>query len=576
MIVLGINTYHPDASAAILLDGKLVAAVEEERFTRVKHTADFPAHAVRYCLTAVGAQLRDLTYVAVPRNPKARLAKKLLFALRLPRFAAERLRVAGRFRKIDETLARSLDVDVSELRASIHRVEHHRAHLASSFFVSPFERAAVLSLDGLGDFGSGMWGIGEGPHLRVTSNVSFPHSLGLFYTAITQYLGFPKYGDEYKVMGLASYGSPEFLDEFRRIIQLRGKLGYALNLKYFSHHREGTNMSWIEGEPVLGRLFSQYLVKRLGPPREPRADIERRHENLAATLQAQTEELIFGMMRGLAEATGLRSLAYAGGVAYNCVANGKAPDQTPFETYYIQPCAGDGGLALGAAFYVWHQVLGKPREFVMHHAYWGPEFSEQNIRKTLQSRGLRFRHFSVRELTRVVATHIADGKVVGWFQGRMEWGPRALGNRSIVVDPRRPDMKDILNRRVKNRESFRPFAPSVLEERMKEWFEGTHPSPFMLMAYRVRPKKRDLIPATTHVDGTGRLQTVTRSTNPLYWALIHEFEKITGVPALLNTSFNENEPIVNTPDEAVDCFLRTQMDVLAIGPFVAERPSEDS
>jgi carbamoyltransferase len=339
-------------------------------------------------------------------------------------------------------------------------------------------------------------------------------------------------------------------------------------------------MSWESGEPVLGPLFSGHLVKRLGQAREPRSAIEARHENLAATLQARAEEVILETMTGLSETTGLNSLAYAGGVAFNCVANGKATEQTPINNYYIQSAAGDAGLAIGAAYYVWHQLLGHPRDFVMDHSYWGPAFGEPEIRQALESHGLSFSRFEPEQLTEKVAKHVSDGEVVGWFQGRTEWGPRALGNRSIVADPRRTDMRDILNKRIKLREPFRPFAPSVLEERMGEWYEGTHPSPFMLMAYRVRPEKRDLIPAPTHVDGTGRLQTVNRSTNPLYWGLIHEFEKLTGVPVVLNTSFNENEPVVNTPDEAIKCFLRTQMDTLAIGPFVTEKaqartPSND-
>jgi len=577
MIVLGINAYHGDASAAILVDGELVAAVEEERFTRVKHTAGFPAHAVRYCLQAAGVTIQEVDHIAIPRNPRARLVQKLLYAVKLPRFALERVRVLGRFGRIKEALAQALEVDPKAIKATFHRVEHHLAHLASSFFVSPFERAGVLSLDGLGDFASGMWGIGEGNRITVWGSVPFPHSVGMYYTAVTQFLGFWKYGDEYKVMGLSAYGEPEFLEEFRQMLQVKDGMGYEMDLRYFRHHTDGPTMTWEAGEPQLGQLFSDEFVRRFGDPHPPRTPVGRREENLAASLQARLEEVVLHQINALYRLVAERTkqptnaLAYAGGVAFNCVANGKIFDATPFEHLYIQPAAGDAGLAIGAAFYVWHQVLGYPRKFVMEHAYWGPEFSDADIRRALERHGLAYRQLDRETLVRETAQRIAQGKVVGWFQGRMEWGPRALGNRSIVVDPRRPEMKDILNKRVKHREPFRPFAPSVLEEYTGEYYQHSYPSPFMLLAYKVRPEKRDEIPAPTHVDGTGRLQTVNKETNPLYWQLIDEFRQLTGVPIVLNTSFNENEPIVCTPDEAIDCFLRTHMDVLAIGSFLVER-----
>jgi carbamoyltransferase len=501
----------------------------------------------------------------------------LLYAVKLPKFALERVRVLGRFGRIKEALAQALEVDPKAIKATFHRVEHHLAHLASSFFVSPFERAAVLSLDGLGDFASGMWGIGEGNRIQVWGGVPFPHSVGMYYTAVTQFLGFWKYGDEYKVMGLSAYGEPEFMDEFRQMLQVNDGMGYKMDLRYFRHHTDGPTMTWEAGEPQLGQLFSDEFVRRFGDPHPPRTPVGRREENLAASLQARLEEVVLHQINALyrlvAERTKqpTKALAYAGGVAFNCVANGKIFDATPFEHLYIQPAAGDAGLAIGAAFYVWHQVLGYPRKFVMEHAYWGPEFSDADIRRALERHGLAYRQLDRETLVRETAQRIAQGKVVGWFQGRMEWGPRALGNRSIVVDPRRPEMKDILNKRVKHREPFRPFAPSVLEEYTGEYYEHSYPSPFMLLAYKVRPEKRSEIPAPTHVDGTGRLQTVSQKTNPLYWQLIDAFRQLTGVPIVLNTSFNENEPIVCTPDEAIDCFLRTHMDVLAIGSFLVER-----
>lgn len=572
MVILGINAYHGDASAALVVDGKLVAAAEEERFNRVKHSAGFPTRAIRYCVQSAGIKPSEIDCAALARDPKARLLRKVLYAVRMPRLAFNRLGVLKRFVSVREELASALGVGSEDLKATFHRVEHHKAHLASSFFVSPFEEAALLSVDGLGDFASTMWGVGGGNDFVVRGAVAFPHSLGIYYTALTQYLGFWKYGDEYKVMGLAAYGEPEYSNCFKEIVQLNGDLGFLLGLDYFIHHKAGPDMTWSEGEPVLGRLYGDGLVKRLGPERKPGDPVEPRHQNIAASLQARLEDAIFTILNRLYEQTKLKHLCLAGGVAFNCVANGQIFKRTPFEKVYIQSAAGDAGLAIGAAYYVWHRVLKKPRSFVMGHAYWGPEFGQETIRRCLAAKDLRYREFFSHEmLCQYTAERIAQGKIVGWFQGRMEWGPRALGNRSILVDPRRAEMKDILNNRVKRREPFRPFAPSILEERVGDYFEETHPSPFMLMTYKVRPEMRKAIPAPTHVDGTGRLQTVSREQNCLYWRLIREFEKITGVPVLLNTSFNENEPVVCKPEEAVECFLRTRMDLLALGDFVVEK-----
>ncbi|MFI5364530.1 MAG: carbamoyltransferase, partial [Candidatus Binatia bacterium] len=451
----------------------------------------------------------------------------------------------------------------------------------SAFLVSPFDEAALFSVDGLGDFASAMWGVGRGNRIAPGGAVVFPHSLGIFYTALTQYLGFPKYGDEYKVMGLASYGTPELLDEFRRIVHAshNGDITFQLGLDYFVHHRQGIEMTWDGGEPAISRLYSDHLVQRLGSARQPEAPVERRHQNLAASLQQRLEEVLLECLRALQRRTGLRRLCLAGGVAFNCVVNGKILADTGFDEVYVQSAAGDAGLAIGAAMYVWHHRRGKPRGFVMEHSYWGPAFADSTVREALRGKrtALERERCVVKriddegELCRFAAAHLADGKIVGWFQGRMEWGPRALGNRSILADPRRPEMRDILNAKIKRREMFRPFAPSIAEEATAQYFEQSYPSPFMLMAYRVRPQQRHVIPATTHVDGTGRLQTVNPRQNARYYALIQEFGRQTGVPVLLNTSFNENEPVVCTPDEAIDCFLRTRMDVLVLGEWVLER-----
>lgn len=578
MNILGINAYHGNASAAIVCDGQLIAAVEEERFNRVKYAAGFPAQAIRYCLKEAGLTLGNIDHVAVPRNPYARLATKLFYALRMPSFARERARVLAKFTGIPEALAQTFDADPRKLAAKFHRVEHHQAHLASSFYCSPFERAALLSADGLGDFASTMWGTGSGSRMNIDGAVAFPHSLGLFYSGVTQYLGFLKFGDEYKVMGLAAYGEPEQMETFREIVQFDAHSngnGFRLGLDYFTHHRTGPEMSWAEADktPVLGKMFSDEMAKHLGPVRAPEAPLEQRHRNLAASLQARLEEVYLGMLKKLAAQTQLKTVCLAGGVAFNCVANGKIFDVTPFEQVYVHPAAGDAGLAVGAALYVWHQELGKPRSFVMDHAYWGPGYAREEIRRAIDSNGIAQKGYCIaelpeKELMTKTAALIADGKILGWFQGRCEWGPRALGNRSIVADPRRPEMKEILNRRIKHREIFRPFAPSILAESTSEYFEKSHPSPFMTLAYSVRADKRDKIPAPTHVDGTGRLQSVTREANPRYHALISAFRDLTGVPVVLNTSFNDNEPIVCRPEEALDCFLRTQMDALVLGDFL--------
>ena len=570
MLILGINAYHGDASAAILRDGELLAAVEEEKFTRVKHEAGFPGRAVRYCLEAAQARPEEIDHVAVPRKRSAHMLNKALWALRLPHLALNRARVWKKVGDVRESLAGCLDVPTSRIDARSHFVEHHVAHAASAFYASPFKEAAVLTLDGLGDFASMLWGTGSDRDLSVKGYTLFPHSLGLYYTAVTQYLGLWKYGDEYKVMGLAAYGEPRYSELFERIVRTAEGPGFSLDLEYFRHHRDGPEFSWEEGEPKIGRLYSESLERSLGPAREPGAAVEKRHQDIAATLQWRVEEVLFDLLNKVYESTRRPNLCYAGGVAFNCVANGKLLDRTPFKDVFIQPAAGDAGLAVGAALYVYHQVLGQPRKFVMEHAYWGPSQTANRLREALDKSGLAYKRLETHELVAETAKKIAEGKVVGWYQGRAEWGPRALGNRSIVVDPRRAEMQDLLNSRVKHRETFRPFAPSILEERAGEWFEKDYPSPFMLMTYNVRPEKREQIPAPTHVDGTGRLQTVGRGENHLYWELINAFDKLTGVPLLLNTSFNENEPIVNTPEEAIGCFARTGMDVLALGPFLVE------
>jgi carbamoyltransferase len=573
MIVLGINAYHGDASAALVVDGQLCAAVEEERFTRLKHDTSFPHQSIHYCLESAGLRPEQIDHFALSRNPKANLGKRFTHALMDRAGRQVAVRRASNLRKIlgaKRTLAEGLGVPASKLRAKAHFIEHHLAHIGSSFFVSPFERAAFLSIDGFGDMVSAMWGTGEGNRLQIAGEVTFPHSLGVFYTAVTQYLGFPKYGDEYKVMGLASYGEPEYLDTFRRILRSDG-LGYELGLEYFRHAVEGASMTWDGGSPELPPLWGPGMERDLGPARSHGA-IGSRHENIASSLQRRLEEVVLDMLRELHHRTRSDALCLAGGVALNCVVNGKIFDETPFREIYIQPAAYDGGTSVGAAYYVWHQVLGRPRSFVMDDAYWGPSFGPARMRSALDSAGIAYEALDERLLIDRAADALAGGKVLGWYQGRMEFGPRALGNRSILTDPRRSEMKDVLNARIKHREPFRPFAPTVLEEATGSYFTKTYPSPFMLMTYPVHPDKIKEIPAPTHVDGTGRLQTVRRDQNPRFYDLIKAFGARTGVPVLLNTSFNENEPICCTPEEAADTFVRTKMDTLVMGDLIAEKP----
>jgi carbamoyltransferase len=427
-------------------------------------------------------------------------------------------------------------------------------------------------MDGFGDFVSTLLAYGKGNKIYPIKRIFFPHSLGLFYLTITQFLGFWNYGDEYKVMGLAAYGKPIYLDKFKKIVKLnKDGAGFQLDTSYFLHISKGATSTWFNQKPVIDRMFSDKFIKEFGEPREPNTEITQRDMDLAASLQALTEEIYFALLNYLYKVTKSQNICLAGGVALNSSANGKIFERTPFKEIFIQPAASDDGGAIGASFYLWNHILNQKRSFIMEHAYWGPKYSEDEIELALKKNNLNYVKLKDEELLPKVAKDIADGKIVGWFQGRMEFGPRALGNRSIVVDPRRKEMKDILNERIKRREWFRPFAPSILEEEVDKWFEINYPEPFMIKTYKWKEEKRHLVPAVVHEDGTGRLQTVSKKTNPRYWQLIKEFQNLTGIPVVLNTSFNENEPIVNKPEEAIDCFLRTKMDVLVLENFYVSR-----
>jgi carbamoyltransferase len=581
MNVLGLNAYHGDVSAALVRDGKLVAAVEEERFRRIKHVTGFPAKAIEACLEMGGISAKEIDLFAVSRRPRAHLWRKALFVLqhRPKRTLADRARNMASINRLSKTVADAVGLDESAVRPRMRYVEHHPAHLASAAFVSPFDDAAVCAIDGFGDFVSTSWGTLSGTSLDVRERVYFPHSLGLMYLALTQYLGFPNYGDEFKVMGLAPYGEPRYVREIESLVMLEPNGRFELDLSYFSHWSEGVEMTWSEGAPALGRVFTPKLEQLLGPARRKDEELTPKHEAIAASLQVAFENAAMNVLNHVYQTTKNPRLCLAGGCAMNSVANGKIRERTPFREIFIQPAAGDNGTALGAAFHAWHEASRAPRTFVMDHGYWGPEFGDTEIVAALCDRAGEIRAAGCAQraweddaaLDAWTADQIAAGRVVGWFQGRMEWGARALGNRSIVADPRRADMRDIINTRIKFRERFRPFAPSVAEEALDAYFVGAVPDPFMLQVYPVRPDKRSVVPAITHVDGSGRLQTVSRQSNPRYWNLIKAFERISGVPMLLNTSFNENEPIVLRPAEALDCFLRTHMDVLVMGRHVVER-----
>ena len=582
--ILGINAFHGDSSACLLRDGEMVAAAEEERFRRSKHWAGLPSESIRYCLDAEGIGLHDVKHVAINQDGSSNLGRKLMYTLS-SRPSISMLFNRWRNKRKRAGVAEQLSAAFpgQAFRGQVHHIDHHVAHLASAFHVSPFHDALVVSVDGFGDFASTAWGLGHGSAIDVKGRVYFPHSLGIFYQAITQFIGFPNYGDEYKVMGLAPYGKPRYLEQMRKIVLLQGDGSFKLNLDCFRHHKENIAHEWEQGTPKFGTLYAQGLVDLLGPERGADEPLSQRHWDMARSAQAMYEEAFFHLLNALHSRYSLDALALAGGCAMNSVANGKVLLKTPFKQLYVQSAAGDAGGAIGAAYAVWHQQH-TARGPAHAHAYWGPEFTDAEIGQLLDKRqaDLLAQGCAVERIDDVgllcgrTAAAIARGEVVGWFQGRMEWGPRALGNRSILGDPRRADMKDILNLKIKRRESFRPFAPSVLQEAVSEWFEQNADVPFMMQVYQIRADKRALIPAVCHVDGSGRLQSVMQHTNPRYHQLIRAFEALSGVPMVLNTSFNENEPVVCQPAEALDCFLRTKMDVLVMGNWMVRRAAVDS
>jgi carbamoyltransferase len=558
--VLGISCHYHDAAACLLQDGEVAAAAQEERFSRVKNDPAFPIRAINYCLQAGGLSVLDIDHIAFYEKPYLKFSRVILSHLRAyPASLASFLEAMPSW--LDERLALPLKFkDELSFEGTPFFVKHHLSHAASAFLASPFEKAAILTVDGVGEWATTACGVGEGRGIRMLKELHFPDSLGLLYTAVTAFLGFEALRGEGKVMGLASYGKPVYLDKLRRMAAVKPDGSFRMDPSYFAFHKDS-------------RMYSRRFVEEFGPERAPGSELTERHHDIAASLQSFTEEVLLAMARHLHEQTRADNLCLAGGVCLNCVANSVVFEKTPFRDVFIQPCAGDGGGALGAAAYVCHSVLGHERKHVMEHAYLGPAYSSKEAERAVLNRGLGFKRLSEAELASHVAGRLSRGEIVGWFQGRMEFGPRALGNRSILADPRRPDMKELLNSKVKKRESFRPYAPAVLEERAAEYFEAKGFSPFMLLAARVREEKRALIPAVTHVDGTARVQAVSAKTNPAFRRLIEEFGRLTGVPMLLNTSFNlNNEPIVCTPLDALDSFQRSRMDCLVLEDLVVDRP----
>ena len=591
MHILGISCYFHDASAALLCDGRLIAAAEEERFSRKKHDYEFPHNAIEFCLKTGGITARDLDHVVFFEKPFIKFERLLLSSMQtFPRshkvFREAMVSWLGDKLWIKHIIQKRLGVAASKIFFN----EHHLSHAASTFFCSPFEEAAILTVDGVGEWATASLGVGKGPEIKLKKEIRFPHSLGLLYSAFTAFLGFEVNEGEYKVMGMAPFGKPRYVDKVQKLIRMNRDGSFELDMDYFSYHYSTEN------------TYNQKFIDLFGSPRDPKANFftsssgypsyfgekpssfesltkENEHyADVAASIQVVTEEALLNLAKSAYRETGLKKLCMAGGVALNSVANGRILRETPFEELYIQPSAGDGGGAIGAALYAYHMILGKPRSFIMEHAYWGEEHGINETERFLTKEGVAYRRIEdKKKLIELIVDRLQEGKVIGWSQGRFEWGPRALGNRSILADPRRADMKDIVNTKIKFREPFRPFAPSVLAEKAERFFalgeaEKHYPARFMLYVVDVKQDKRDIIPAITHVDGTGRLQTVRRDTSPNYYKLIEAFGEATGVPLVLNTSFNlKGEPIVNTPKEAFHTFAQSGMDVLVMGQDIVEK-----
>ncbi len=569
MYILGLSSYAHEAACALIRDGRLVVLFEEERLNREKHTCQYPLNAIEECLQWEGITIKDIDHITFFWQPMREVLGNIGHVIQFFPQSLNLLKVPSSGNELSFfprcQAMRSIGRRIQQHFELSHPpqvtfIEHHLCHAGSTFFVSPFEEAAILTIDGRGESTCTLMAVGQGNKIEKLKEIKVPHSLGHLYAAITDYLGFKAFFDEWKVMGMSAYGKDTLAEDFEPLVALSPGGGYRLNLDYFQFHTHGQK-AWV----------SNRFIKKFGPQRQPGEAYEQRHYDLAYALQRVIEKTGVHLARELYQRTTLKALCLSGGVVLNCLMNKKIIEQTPFEQFFFQPIANDAGTSFGSALYYYHQVLNQRRTYQFDSVYLGGEFSDEEIERALTARNLKFRKSG--HIALETARHIAQGKIVGWFQGRMEAGPRALGNRSITVSPLDARMKERLNARVKKREFFRPFAPSVLEEKSDQYFliPKGQLSPYMILTGEVRPEKRSVIPAVTHADGTARVHTVNRLINPRYWELISEFEKITGVPVLLNTSFNENEPIVCNPEQAVDCFLRTQFDVLAIGDYLVEK-----
>jgi carbamoyltransferase len=592
MHILGISCYYHDAAAALLRDGQLVAAAEEERFSRKKHDFDFPTNAIQFCLREAGIDGRDLDYVVFFEKPFRKFDRILASVLQTYPQSLKVFRESMIGWMLDKLwVASTLQSELGIDRERILFSDHHISHAASAFFCSPYEEAAILTVDGVGEWTTTAHGVGRGTQIQLTKQVEFPHSIGLLYSAFTAFLGFEVNEGEYKVMGMAPYGTPRYVDKVWKVVQQNSDGSFALNMDYFCFQHSTDKMfnrKFVElfGEPRLPNL--PFFTESTGYPRyfgEKPSDYiaqcraNEHYADIAASIQRVTEDLLVGMARAVQKDTGLKKLCMAGGVALNSVANTRILREAGFDELFIQPAAGDSGGALGAALWAYHSVLGQGRGFCMEHAYWGQEYGPGEIKAFLDGENIAHWHADSRDaLLDRVTEYLMNGKVVGWYQGRFEWGPRALGNRSILADPRNPAMKDIVNAKIKFREPYRPFAPSAAAECAAKYFQmdnaaQQYPARYMLYVMPVKPEHHATIPAVTHVDGTARVQTVFKEHNPLYYGLIERFGQATGVPIVLNTSFNlRGEPIVTTPANAFSTFSRSEMDCLVLGDFVIDKP----
>lgn len=576
MIILGINAHHADSSAAIFIDGKLIAAVEEERFTRIKHWAGFPEQSIEFCLNKANIKLSDVNHIAIGRDTTAKRFQKLLFVLQDPinvlkHYLKVKTLNSNSVNSLEKQIKNAFHKNVQNNQFIIHYVEHHLCHLASAFYASGFDKSAIASLDGSGDFSTAMFGMGSETKMRLFSSVNYPNSLGIFYSAMTQYLGFMHYGDEYKVMGLAAYGEPIYADKVFNVIRPIKNGKFELNMTFLNSPHKGYVSYSNEHIPVIPVLYNNNMEKHFGKARKPGELVTQFHKDMAASIQYVTEQIIFHVLNELYKISGCSNLCLAGGVAQNSVANGKILKNTNFKNLYVPSAGHDAGISFGAALYIQHSILQMPRQLAINTAAVGPSFSNEEIISILNKNDLKFTYLENDILFDKVTDILIEGGVVGWFCGGAEFGPRALGGRSILMDPRRTDAKHILNKKIKKRESFRPFAPSILKEYVNDYFEQNDNVPFMEKVFKFKKTMQNIVPAVVHVDGTGRLQTVDISISPKYYSLINTFRKKTGVPILLNTSFNENEPIVNHPQNAIDCFLRTEMDILVLENYYIER-----